>query len=148
MYERILIATDGSKFANAALVHGIELARNLGSAVAIVTVTETWSAFQMAENIQKGKARPIEEFDTSSKEAAQKILDEARTVADTAGVNCDVIHVSNNFPAPGIINAAEKENCDLIIMASHGRRGLDRMLLGSQTSEVLEKSKIPVLVIR
>ena len=148
MYKRILIATDGSKFANAALDHGVELARILGSAVAIVTVTETWSAFQMAGNIQRGAASPIEKFDASSKEAAQKILNEASVVAETAGIKCDLIHVSDSFPAAGVINTADKESCDLIVMASHGRRGLDRMLLGSQTSEVLEKSKIPVLVIR
>lgn len=148
MYKRILIATDGSKFAKAALDHGVELARNLGSAVAIVTVTESWSAFQMASNIQRGAASPIEKFEASSKEAAGKILNKAREVAEAAGIECDLIHVSDSFPAAGIIGAAGKESCDLIIMASHGRRGLDRMLLGSQTSEVLEKSKVPVLVIR
>lgn len=148
MYEKILVATDGSKLANAALSHGVELARKLGSAVAIVTVTETWSAFQMAKNVEKRAASPIENFDAMSKDAAQKILDDAREVAEAAGVACGIIHIGYSFPAGGIVRAAENENCNLIVMASHSRRGLNKILLGSQTEEVLRKSKIPVLVIR
>lgn len=148
MYKKILIATDGSKFAKTAVSHGIELAQRVGAKVVVVTVTQGWSAYQMAEKIQKGAANPIPDYVASMKELAGQILDDARKVAEAADVSCKVVHISNGHPAEGIIETADKETCDLIVMASHGRRGLNRMLLGSQTAEVLGFSKIPVLVLR
>ena len=148
MYKKILIATDGSKFAEAAVSHGVELAKNLGSTPIIVTVTETWSAHQLAEKVKKGASTAVEDYINSMKEMAQQILDDAKKVADAAGVECETVHISDRLPAEGIIDAAEREGCDLIVMASHGRRGLGRMLMGSQTAEVLGFSKIPVLVLR
>ena len=148
MYKKILIATDGSKFAEAAVSHGVELAKNLGSMPIIVTVTETWSAHQLAEKVKKGASTAVEDYINSMKEMAQQILDDAKKVADAAGVECETVHISDRLPAEGIIDAAEREGCDLIVMASHGRRGLGRMLMGSQTAEVLGFSKIPVLVLR
>ena len=148
MYKKILIATDGSKFAEAAVIHGIELAKQLGSKPVIVTVTETWSAHQLAEKVKKGVSTAVQDYINSMKEMAQDILKDAKKVADAAGVDCETVHISDRFPAEGIIDAAEREGCDLIVMASHGRRGLGRMLMGSQTAEVLGFSKIPVLVLR
>ncbi len=148
MYKNILIATDGSKFANAAVAHGVQLAQCVHASVVLVTVTQSWSAFQMAENMERGAASPVSDYEASMKKQAEKVLAEAQAVAISAGVNSKTVHVSDSYPAEGIIETADRENCDLIVMASHGRRGLSRMLLGSQTAEVLGFSKQPVLVLR
>ena len=148
MYKKILVATDGSEFAKTAVSHGVELAKSVGAMVVVVTVTQGWTAYQMAEKIQKGTANPIQEYVASMDELAGKILADSKATATAASVDCKVVHVSDGYPAEGIIETAQKQNCDLIVMASHGRRGLGRMLLGSQTTEVLGFSKIPVLVLR
>jgi nucleotide-binding universal stress UspA family protein len=80
--------------------------------------------------------------------AATSILDKVKQVASAQGITCDVVHVQDRHPAEGIIAAAQDKGCDLIIMASHGRRGLDRVLLGSQANEVLTHSKVPALIVR
>lgn len=148
MYQKILIATDGSKFANAAVDHGVQLASKIGASVVIVTVTRAWSAFQMAENLEKGISSPIDAYEASVQQEASDILEAAKATADLAGVSSQTVHVKNSFPAEGIIKCADENNCDLIVMASHGRRGIDRMLLGSQAAEVLSFSKTPVLILR
>jgi nucleotide-binding universal stress UspA family protein len=76
------------------------------------------------------------------------VLVSAKAAADRAGVAADTLHVPDRWPADAIIEVAEARGCNLIVMASHGRRGLGRLILGSQTSEVLAHSKIPVLVVR
>lgn len=148
MYKKILIATDGSEFAKKAISHGVELAARVGATVVIVTVTQGWSAYQMAEKIQKGQANPIQDFTASMKQHADKILTEAEEIAKAGDVSCKTVHVTNGYPAESIIETSDSEDCDLIVMATHGRRGLGRMLLGSQTAEVLGFSRIPVLVLR
>jgi len=75
-------------------------------------------------------------------------INAAAQTAKTAGVACELVHVPDQHPAEGIIATAEKNGCDLIVMASHGRRALGRLLLGSQVNEVLAHSKIPVLIVR
>jgi nucleotide-binding universal stress UspA family protein len=148
MYEKILIATDGSELANKAVAHGTKLAKEVDASVVFVTVTETWSPYVMAASLEKGDPNPIKHFEASAEKSANEILTVAKAAAESVGVKFETVHVSNSTPAEGIIETAEKTGCDLIAMASHGRRGLDRMLLGSQTAEVLAFSKLPVLVIR
>lgn len=148
MYKKILIATDGSEFANAAIDHGVKLASKLDASVVFVTVTQAWSAFQMADNLEKGVSNPVAVYEASVKDPANKILALAKAAADSADIRSETDHVSNSYPAEGIIESAERNGCDLIVMASHGRRGMSRMLLGSQTAEVLAFSKLPVLVLR
>ena len=94
------------------------------------------------------KANPIERYEESAAAWAQRILDEAGEQAKAAGVSFEVIHVPESAPAEGIIATAEKQGCDLIVMASHGRRGLGRLVLGSQANEVLAYSKVPALIVR
>ena len=79
---------------------------------------------------------------------AQKVLQPAAAAAKAAGVACTTQHVLDRYAADGIIETAEKQGCDLVVMASHGRRGIGRLLIGSQTNEVLTRGTIPVLVIR
>ena len=148
MYQHILIATDGSELAGKAVNHGMALAKRLNIPVTAVTVTEPWSALEVGRMARQGNQNPIAQFEDMATAAATSILDKVKQVASSQGVTCDVVHVHDQHPAEGIIAAAKNKGCDLIIMASHGRRGLDRVLLGSQANEVLTHSKVPALIVR
>ena len=89
----------------------------------------------------------FDRFDAACKESAGKVLDEARAMAEQIGISAELLHVPNAYPALAIIDTAKSRGCDLIIMGSHGRRGLRKLLLGSQTSEVLANGIVPVLVV-
>jgi nucleotide-binding universal stress UspA family protein len=148
MYKHILIATDGSELASRALVHGLALAKEVKAAVTLVTVTQPWSAFDMAHKAREGNRDPMRQFDEIAAASAKSILDAAGQKAKVAGVACELVHVPGQHPAEGIIATAEKNGCDLIVMASHGRRAVGRLLLGSQAVEVLSHSKLPALIVR
>lgn len=148
MYNNMLIATDGSDLAGRAVDHGLMLAKGIGASVLFVTVTDIWSSVEMASETVRGTENPMKSYEEMVGALAQKILADAKNAADAAGVDCETQHVSDSSPADGIIEAANKEGCDLIVMASHGRRGINLALLGSQTAKVLALSKIPVLVLR
>jgi len=148
MYEKILIATDGSELAGRAVAHGLKLAKELKVPVVVVTVTQMWSALEVAHAARLNKADPIEVYKESAAAWAQRNLDEAGEQAKAAGVSFELVHVPESAPAGGIIATPEKQGCDLIVMASHGRRGLGRLVLGSQANEVLAYSKVPTLIVR
>jgi nucleotide-binding universal stress UspA family protein len=148
MYSKILIATDGSELAGEAVEHGLRLAKSVGATVIIVTVTEFWSPLEMADDVQAGILEPIQLYEDAVARTAKAILEDATNRAASTGVVSETRHVKDRKPAEGIMNTAELEECDLIVMATHGHRGLQRMLLGSQTAEVIALSKRPVLVIR
>jgi len=148
MYRNILIATDGSDLASKAVDHGVMLAKGMGASVIFVTVTENWPAVAMGPEFSQGIFVPIENFEEMATKSAQKILAAAKTAAQGAGIECETLHVPDRAAAEGIIATANEKGCDLIVMASHGRRGLNRLVLGSQTTEVLAYSKVPVLVLR
>src|SRR5262245_9992335 len=90
---------------------------------------------------------PIEEYEKAAAEGAAEILAKVRAEAETVALVCETVHV-NSFPAEGILATAKGKDCDLIVMASHGRRGVARLLLGSQAVEVLTLSSVPVLICR
>ena len=149
MYKNILLSTDGSELARKGVEHGIALAKALSAKVAIITVTEA-----LPVDYGSGHAsgwipskEEFESFDAAAKERAGKVLDEARAMAEQIGISTDLLHVANAHPATAIIDTAKSRGCDLIVMASHGRRGLRKLLLGSQTSEVLVDGSVPVLVV-
>ena len=148
MYKRILIATDGSELADRAVIHGLLLAESVGATVILLTVTEVWSALLMSSDIERGNLEAVEAYEDAETRSAEMILEGAKERANSVGMDCEIRHVRDRKPAEGILETAELEDCDLIVMASHGRRGLGRMLLGSQTAEVLAYSKVPVLVLR
>lgn len=144
MYKHILIATDGSELSTKGLDQGLELAKQLGAKATIVTVTDVWASGALAA---AGPAT-IAEYEESMREAVQDILSEAARFATESGVPHDTIHIPNRYAADAIVETAQDIGADLIVMASHGRRGFRKMLLGSQTTEVLTTSTVPVLVVR
>src|SRR5450759_3233897 len=142
MYKHILIAIDGSELAGRALAHGLALAKESEAPVTVVTVTQLWSAFEMAHEAGRVNPDPMHRFEDMAAASAKVILDDAAQKAKVAGVTCELVHVPDRHPAEGIIAIAEKKNCDLIVMGSHGRRTIGRLLLGSQANEVLEYNKV------
>lgn len=148
MYKHILIATEGSAMGDQAVDHGLALAKRVGAPVTLMTVTERWSALDLAVEARKHNPDPLHQFEAMAAAMANKILDAAAAKAKAAGVPYDLVHVPNHHPAEGIIETAQKKGSDLIVMGSHGRRGLGRLLLGSQAYEVLAHSKVPALIVR
>ena len=148
MYKHILIATDGSELATKAVEYGLALAQCFGARVTIVTVTEQWSAFDMAQEAREHRPDPIGQFEAIAASAAKRILDGALARGKALSVACDPIHVKDQYPAEGIIAAARDRECDLIVMGSRGRRGISRLLLGSQAHEVLTHCTVPALIVR
>ncbi|HUS98523.1 MAG TPA: universal stress protein [Hyphomicrobiaceae bacterium] len=145
MYTHLLIATDGSVLAQEALEQGVALAKKLEAKVTIVTVTEAWHSVVVGD---AAVGFPIDEYENANAILATQTLTKAQSVAIKAGLKSETVHVKDSYPADGIINTAEKLGCDLIVMASHGRRGLTRLLLGSQANNVVTHSTIPVLICR
>jgi nucleotide-binding universal stress UspA family protein len=145
MYKHILIPTDGSKLAEKAVQHGIALAKEIGAKITAVTVTEPFHIITIDPEM-------IEDTAASYKERARKtvarILGAVTNAAKAASVACETIHVEEEHPYKVIIDTATSKQCDLILMASHGRRGVSAIILGSETVKVLTHSKIPVLVYR
>ncbi len=148
MYKTILIATDGSELAGKGIFHGLRLARALNAEVVFVTTTEIWPVLNTASDAERGVMHPTEEFEKAAAEAAQQVLSQAQSSADNLGVPCETVHVKDQHPADGIIQTADAKKCDLVIIASHGRRGIRRAILGSVANEVITHSKVPVLVVR
>lgn len=150
MYKQILISTDGSEMAQKGVNHGLSLAKSVGAKVTIVTVTEPFPIYAGAAAGAGWAPGPMEtvEYEARQKEAAAMTLAGAKAAADRIGVDADTVHIQEAHPAEAIVETANTRHCDLIVMASHGRRGIRRLLLGSQTSEVLTNSSVPVLVVR
>lgn len=145
MYKHILIATDGSDLAAKAVEQGLALAKALNAKTTAVFVTESWVTKVSGE---MAFGFPVNEYEKSCTDNAKTILGSFGELASKAGVTSDTKHVRDQFPADGIINAAKSVECDLIVMASHGRRGLSRLLLGSQANQVVTHSSVPVLIVR
>jgi nucleotide-binding universal stress UspA family protein len=149
MYTSILMSTDGSDVAKKGVEHGLALAKALKAKATVVTVTQAlWIDYGSghASGWIPTEAE-IESFEAACKERARKVLDEARSMAEQIGISAELLHVPNAHPATAIIETAKSGGCDLVVMASHGRRGLRKLFLGSQTSEVLAVGNIPVLVV-
>jgi nucleotide-binding universal stress UspA family protein len=148
MFKHILIATDGSELSDKAVVEGLTLAKALDAKVTAVTVTEPWDALSMAAIAEAQMRNPIADYEERMAAAANRILGSVAEKAKKQDVACATVYVRDRHPAEGIIDAAQVNMCDLIVMASHGRRGLARLLIGSQANRVVTLSPVPVLVCR
>jgi len=143
MYEHILIATDGSELAHKAVQQGLELAKSLEASATAVIVTAPWPIAEaggvMAES-------PIKDYEAAVAREAGRVLAPVQELAGKLGVACQTVHVPDQYPAEGIIEQARAKGCDLVVMASHGRRGIAKFVLGSQATRVLALSTVPVLI--
>lgn len=149
MYRHILAPTDGSDLAKRGVDHALALAKAIGARVTVITVTERLPVYP--EGL--GLANPISgatvtEFAEGQERAANAVLAASKEAAERAGVAAETLLVRDALPDEAIIEAAKARGCDLIVIASHGRRGLGRLLLGSKTAEVVAHSPVPVLVVR
>lgn len=147
MYKNILIPTDGSAVSRAAALKGIALAKAVGARVTAFFAAPAPTPVLYKGLLPVGFAQPKAHAAMIEK-AAARYLGVIQKAANAAGVKCKSIHVIDEYPADAILKIATKERCDLIVIASHGRSGLARAMMGSQTQKVIDKAKIPVLVHR
>ena len=145
MFKHVLIPTDGSALSRVALERGVALAKSLD---ARVTVLHVAMPFHVVTTDSVALSDTRDQYERHVKAQAQKITSGAETSAKEEGVNARGVYVVAEHPYEAIIKTAQDEGCDLILMASHGRRGVKGLLLGSETQKVLTHSAIPVLVYR
>ena len=145
MFKHILLPTDGSDVSAAAIKQGIRFAKAIGANVTGLSVMpfQQTLLYEM-EITTKAQEREAKRC----KELSSRYLAVIEKAAEEAGVACDAVYERNDYPYEVIIRVAERKGCDLIMMASHGRRGVGALLIGSETQKVLTHSKIPVLVYR
>jgi nucleotide-binding universal stress UspA family protein len=147
MYKHILIPTDGSPLSRKAIESGTKLAALLGAKVTGLFAAPPATPVVYKHFLPAGYST-MQEHAEAIEKATERYLAVIQRAAKAAGVSCDCIHITSDFPADAILAVAKKRDCDLIVMASHGRRGASRLLLGSETQKVVTHSLVPVLVIR
>jgi nucleotide-binding universal stress UspA family protein len=147
MYKRILVATDGSTLSKKAVTSAIELAALSGAELVAVKVTPRYpqSYFEGSLPLSATEVANIEKQWTDT---AQKVVDAVAKAGKAKGVVTKAVVVKSDVVSDAVIAAAKKHKADLIVMASHGRRGIKRLLLGSETQQVLTHASVPVLVLR
>ena len=146
MYRTILIPTDGSELSQKAVDSGLSLAALCNASVVILKVVPRYPHDYFEGGLSKES--DIEQRENEWSVAAQAVLNTLQSQGETQGVHVTTAVVKSDLVAEAIISASKKYECDLIVMASHGRRGVKRLLLGSETQHVLTHSHIPVLVLR
>jgi nucleotide-binding universal stress UspA family protein len=149
MFRSILVPTDGTALSRRAIERAARLAKEQKARLAGFWVGPTWqpNLYACSRDVPSGVTSPAR-FSADVRKRATRYLDVIRRAAAAAGVPCYCWYVRGNFPYLEIINAARRQRCDLIVMASHGRRGGSRRLLGSETIKVLACSTLPVMVCR
>jgi nucleotide-binding universal stress UspA family protein len=144
MFKKILLPTDGSELSIKAVQGALKMAGQLGASVVGLTVVEPYSYSTLSEY----RPETLEAFEARNAQAAEQRLAPLVQAAKEANVPCETVTVKSFSAYEAIIETATKTGCDVIFMASHGRRGLSAVLLGSETQKVLTHSTIPVLVYR
>jgi nucleotide-binding universal stress UspA family protein len=145
MFKHILLPTDGSPLSEAAIQKGMRFAKSIGAQVTGLNVIPPYKLLGGGkESLADTKAQ----YDRDSKARAQTFLATILDLGKELGVRCDASSETSSHPYEAIVRAAEARGCDLIMMASHGRRGVQALLIGSETNKVLTHTKIPVLVFR
>lgn len=147
MYTRILVATDGSPLSEKAVAHALNLAKLCGAALIAVKVVPRYPRSYM-EGGNMVDASDIKRIEAQWAEEAQSVLNTIKASGKAVGVSVKTSVAKSDLIAETIIASADKQQADLIVMASHGRKGIKRLLLGSETQHVLTHSKVPVLVLR
>jgi nucleotide-binding universal stress UspA family protein len=148
MYRHILIATDGSVLAEKAVSHGLSLAKSVGAKVTALIVEAPFSVNDVPESKVRPMSEAIERHSEHTRQHADRVLSQVADAAKAADVPCETVQIEHDQPYQAIIAIAKDKDCDVIVMASHGRSGISALLLGSVTNKVLTHTKIPVLVCR
>ncbi len=149
MFKHILLPTDGSELSQKAVEKAIKLAKALGAKITAINVISQHHVNFVDEGFAVADVSSIQErLKDLEAGLAKRIVDAVKKSADEAGVECDTATPAGNMPYETIIDWANKLGCDVIVIASHGRKGLSGLLLGSETVKVLTHSTIPVLVCR
>ena len=148
MYRHLLVPTDGSKLSNKAIAAAVDLAKSLGARLTGVYVIPPYSPTMYGEALMYAPAISPASHREAFKREGKKALDVVQSVAGAAGVDSGRATLAAFYPWEGILRTAKAKKCDLVVMASHGRRGIAGLILGSETTKVLTHSKVPVLVCR
>ena len=147
MYQRILVPTDGSELSAKAVRHAIALAARLGSSLVALHVSPRYPVSYFDGDLRL----PREEMERTEKmwhDKGNAVIDAFVAEARQAGVQASGVVTQSDLVAEAILSAAKAQKCDLVVMASHGRKGVSRLLLGSETQHVLTHGDVPVLVLR
>jgi len=141
MYDRILVPTDGSECADSAVEHAIDIARQYDAELHVLSVVDARDVSHSAPAIS------IEQVEQTLRERAESVVEEVAARAEEAGVSV-VTAVEPGLPDDAVVEYADEHDCDLIVMGTHGRTGLERYLLGSVTERTVRRSTVPVLTVR
>jgi len=144
MYKHILLPTDGSELSKAAMNHGIALAKAIGARVTALVVSTPMNSLVVDPSVVSGA---LDQYKALVATQTAKYLDNIKHSALQAGVDCDVLCIEHDKPYEAIVDTASKQRCDLVVMASHGLRGVSA-ILGSETLKVLTHTSVPILVYR
>jgi nucleotide-binding universal stress UspA family protein len=147
MFKHILVPTDGSEFSRKAIRRAVQLAKEQKARVTGFYVGPAWAPRVHGDSVLIGYVSPEQHSELVRKEAVRH-FEPLKKAAAAARVSCKYVHTEGRYPYDEIVKAAQRNRCDLIVMGSHGRRGISRLLIGSETSKVLAHSKVPVLVER
>ncbi|MDO8284629.1 MAG: universal stress protein [Rhodoferax sp.] len=145
MFKHILIPTDGSELSNMAITNGVKFATEINARITGLTVTTPFH-FIALDGMQI--ADTAQQYALDVKALAQRNLNVLKEAASAAGVECELVHRESEHPYEEIVKTAQTQGCDVIFQASHGRRGMRALVMGSETHKVLTHTKIPVLVFR
>jgi len=145
MFKHILIPTDGTDLSRKAVIYGVQLARTVGARVTAISVSEPYHVASMDAVLV---AETPDEHEAQTARIAERALEQVRMAAEAASVEVETVRDIHDQPYRAIIDCARARRCDLIVMASHGRRGVAALLVGSETTKVLTHTAIPVLVYR
>ena len=147
MFKHLLVPTDGSDFSTITVQRAVSFAREAGARITFFYAKPDFSVVFYGEGVLVDPGTP-QTFEQQTSQRATEILAACRTLGESQNVSCDTKTTTSETPYQAIIDCALESSCDLIFMASHGRRGLSALLLGSETQKVLTHTDIPVLVYR
>lgn len=147
MYKKILVATDGSALSYKATTDAIALAASLNAALVVLKVVPCYPQSYFEGGVVL-EAAEVERVETQWEADGQAIVNTVKQAAESQGVSAEAVTLKSDVVSDAIIEAAKQHECDLVVMASHGRKGVKRLLLGSETQQVLTHCHVPVLVLR
>lgn len=147
MYQRILVTTDGSKLSQKAIATAIKLAGLTGAELVALKVVQRYPQSYF-EGGMALVGEDVKQVEKTWGDAAQTVVNAVKKTAEDAGIKTKAVVVRSDVVSDAILSTIKKQGCDLVVMASHGRKGIKRLLLGSETQHVLTHATVPVLVLK